>query len=277
MITEVESQRGVNFETLRGRFSPRIVLVTDFGNSLAGAECELAIERTFQEQGGDIPRLTSVCDVRPFNKVDAAFTLGRLAAVAPPGTIFVGVVDPGVGTKRDPIIVATRDQHFFVEPNNGIFYPIVNSEGVLAVWRIREEQHLGRSTTFHGRDIFSPVAAQLACGVSVDLIGERIDEERLVKFGFEENQVVHTDYYGNLKINCGIPEGAMSLVLGGLENGELNIPVCKTFEDVKSGELLGYLGSSNLLEIAVREGSAVKLLAVEVGNRLKIDWRFSWQ
>ena len=163
---------------------PAVVLVTDFeGNSkehLGGAQSDAALCRLvlINELKSCLrnPEMISVNDIYRHSIVNAAFIFCRLAKVAPEGTVFIGVVDPGVGTERKSVIIQTEKKHFFVGPDNGIFYPAAIGEIIEQVWRIGEAKFHDVSTTFHGRDIFTPVAAGIAKGVSLNSFGSRIDE-----------------------------------------------------------------------------------------------------
>jgi len=241
-----------------------IVLVTDFGDDLAAAECRLSLSSVFQENKIVSPDLIIVNDVAPFNKVHAAFNLCCLSNMAPPKTIFIGVIDPGVGTDRNGVIVQTAKEHYFIGPDNGIFYPAASHEGITGIWQIDKIKFSDSSTTFHGRDIFSPVAAKIACGLDINALG--INVNSLVELFFQSGQILHIDSYGNLKVNKNIPTGISGFFL----QDKLTIPLVRTFEDVNVGQPLAYLGSSGLLEIAVREGNAAKSLGYKIGDCLNM-------
>lgn len=259
-----EQQLGKDQAFRRSKFGA-IVLVTDFGDDLAAAECKLSLTGVFQEHRIISPGLITVNDVAPFNKVHAAFNLCCLSRVAPPNTIFIGVIDPGVGTDRKSIVVQTEKEHCFVGPDNGIFYPAANNEGITGIWQIDNNQFPNSSTTFHGRDIFSKVAAEISCGINPESIGLPLDE--LVELKFGPGQIVHIDAYGNLKINGDIPSGITNLVLLSIN---LTIPFATTFENVDVGQPFAYRGSSGLIEIAIREGNAAKSLGYKIGDCLNI-------
>lgn len=261
-LTQTERQGGK--EELRHSEFGAIALVTDFGDDLAKAECRLALNVIFNEHRVIVPDLIAVNDVVSFNKVHAAFNLCRLANMAGPKTVFIGVVDPGVGTDRKGIILQTDREHYFVGPDNGIFYPAASEEGITGIWSIDESLFPTSANTFHGRDIFSKVAARIACGFDPSTLGEKADN--LVKLHFQSGQILHIDRYGNLKVNLNVAEEGNKIVL----HGELEIPFLRTFEDVEVGQPLAYLGSSGLLEIAIREGNAAKILGYNIGDCLEL-------
>lgn len=232
---------------------------------MAKAECRLSLAEVFQPNKVIPPELIIVNDVDPFNKLHGAFHIWQLAKIAPQKTIFIGVIDPEVGTDRKGIVVQTEDNNYFIGPDNGILYPAVESKGINGIWEIDKEQFPNSSNTFHGRDIFSKVAAYIACGMIPDSIGFSIDN--MVQLRFQKSQIVHIDRFGNLNIFDSNPNGTNSIVLS---NG-LTIPIVKTFEDVEIGQPLAYLGSSGLLEIAIREGNASKSLGYKIGDCLEIQ------
>lgn len=242
-----------------------IVLITDFGDDLAPAECRLSLRQVFRENRAVSPEIIVVNDVLPYNKTHAAFTIDRLVESAPPEIIIIGVIDPGVGTQRKSVIVQTQNNHYFIGPDNGILYPGARRDGILKIWQIDRNQFPHSSTTFHGRDVFSKVAALIACGARPDLLGSPINE--LMELHFLHGQIVHIDAYGNLKIYGPVPQNANHL---SLPEQNLDVPFVRTFEDVAVGQPLAYIGSSGLLEIAVREGSAARFLGCNVGNCLDI-------
>lgn len=249
---------------------PSLVMVTDFGDQLSLNECKMVIQSASIEAGLQQPlNLVYENDIEPQNIAQGAFAIFQLAKKTPPGTIFIGVIDPGVGTPRDGIIAETLKNHFYVGPNNGIFGPAIHSEGLKRLWKIKEE-NFNSSDTFQGRDIFSPVAVKLAAGQNPSRFAEVIEPDRLVPLEFEQGQVVWVDGFGNVKIHTEIPPHARSVRLNG---DDTHIPVTRTFADVKPGELLVYPGSSDLPELAVRAGNAAERLELKIGDRLDIAWQ----
>ncbi len=268
----------------KGQIScPLIVRLTDFGDQFASLECDIALYSLFAENGVQPPPIVKADDVYTFSRINAAYSLLQTTRRVPEGTIFVAVIDPGVGTEREPVLIETEKQHTFIGPNNGIFGPVIDLEEVKDVYRLEEKYFADmyikrskeKSTTFDGRDMFSPAAVLKACGKNVLDFATKFDPEKLKKVQFKRGQILHVDKFGNMKINVTIPEKAQALLL---EAGEerLRIPVVKTFGCVQPGELLAYTGSSSaLLEIAVREGNAARRLGYKVEECLSLDWEFN--
>ena len=239
-----------------------ITLLTDFGTAdyFVGAMKGAILSINPQAVIVDITHEIPAQDV-------AAGAWQLLAAyyTFPEGTIHVAVVDPGVGSSRRPIVVVAGN-HLFVGPDNGIFTYIYDRNADFQVIHITNEKYFRRpvSTTFHGRDIFAPVAAALSTGVDPSFLGPRIsDPIRLLKS--VEPQVIHIDRFGNLITNItrdGLKEGAK------LSVNRHVISVFKQFFGEEIGEPdepFAIWGSAGFLEIAVNGRSAAEFLQVKHG------------
>src|SRR5262249_24004914 len=185
-----------------------ITLLTDFGLSDYFVPAVKGVILTISPETKiiDITHDVAAQDVQ-----SAAFLLGACYHNFPTGTVHVAVVDPGVGSSRRAIVVVTGD-YFFVGPDNGIFSFVYVRETDVRVYRIMNDQHFRHpvSPTFHGRDVFGPVAAHLARGVKPEEIGEEIEDyvraelprPRFVEpQGVIEGRVIHIDRFGNCVTN----------------------------------------------------------------------------
>lgn len=210
-------------------------------------------------------------EVRPASIREAARMLDYIVKDFPQGTIHVAVVDPGVGGDRRGIAVAARG-HFFVGPDNGVFWPQIAADPGSRIFHLNKEAYFKPrvSRTFHGRDIFAPVAAHLALGVDPAELGEGIrdpvawtpkeplvEEERIV------GEVVREDRFGNLITN--VDKGILEKFLRDSEPlilaGGLKVPGLRScYADVPEGEPLALLGSGGFLEISVNCGKASEML-----------------
>ncbi len=209
-----------------------------------------------------------------------AWVIRNSAFLFPKNTVHLVVVDPGVGTDRNPIALKIEDQ-YFVGPDNGIFslfYDAFDYEAVKLnkekFWR--EE----RSRTFHGRDIFAPVAAHLSNGTSLKEVGDQVSE--LVTYHWAvpigdkdglQGWVVHIDRFGNLITN--ISENLIEDVIGRrkvrIYVGNTMIDhLVNTFGDVEDGDPAAFIGSSGMLEIGINKGNAAKLLSVDKGAQVSL-------
>jgi len=219
--------------------------------------------------------------VTPFNVTEGAYLLDQCAGEFPAGTIFVAVVDPQVGTDRDPILLETAKGKFFIGPDNGLFTRVLAREGFSKAWILDKPQFFradGVSRTFHGRDIFGPVTAHLAEGADPERLGTPVktlitlpDKEPTFSSGLLSTEVLHIDRFGNVILNlpgnsdvaANLKEGNLVKISIGRES--CSAPLVKTYGDVDKGRLLLLYGGNGLLEISVNQGSAARRLKVEPG------------
>ncbi|MBK8101444.1 MAG: SAM-dependent chlorinase/fluorinase [Planctomycetes bacterium] len=193
--------------------------------------------------------------------------LGAFAGRLPAGTVTVVVVDPGVGTDRRVLLVRSGDG-YWLAPDNGVLEPVLGGDAEV---RMLALDHLGlppRSRTFHGRDVLAPVAGWLAGGrYGFTALGPRIDDPvRLPTL--PPHTVVHVDHFGNLITNVGAAglDGATHVRIAGQR-----LPIVGTYADVAIGALAAVVNSYELLEIAIREGSAAARLGVHRGAGISIE------
>jgi len=220
--------------------------------------------------------------VTPFNVTEGAYLLDQCAEEFPSGTIFVAVVDPQVGTARPPIVLETGKGKYFVGPDNGLFTQVLAHEGFSRAWQLDKPEFFRAgdvSHTFHGRDIFGPVAAHLAAGTDPARLGTPVqtlvllpDKEPTFAGGMIFTQVVHIDRFGNVILNLPsdsefaskLQEGNLVKISIGHES--YSAPLVKTYDEVEKGRLLLLYGGSGLLEIAMNQGSAAADLKVQPGT-----------
>ena len=221
-------------------------------------------------------------DISPQNIYEGAFTLRSTIPSFPVGTVHVAVVDPGVGTERRGIVITAKD-HILVGPDNGLLIPAARNLGNFAVYEITNKEYMCQtSPTFHGRDIFTPVAAHILEGAPFEKFGQIVTDFVELDFGTAEitdktaiGVVLAIDHFGNVITN--IDEGALkkalpygktiTLVIG---NKKREILFLKAYNFVKKGQLLTTIGSSNLLEIGLNQGNAAQKLKVKPGEKVKI-------
>lgn len=215
--------------------------------------------------------------VKAGSVVQASALIQEVFPHFPKGTIHVGVVDPGVGSERRPILVETTD-HFFVGPDNGLFWPIINAARTTKIIHLLERKFFLNevSHTFHGRDIFAPVAAHLCRGEDSRMMGPVVsDPVRLdlpkpgEKGGFLWGQVLRVDHFGNLITNIKGKEMDRYLESAQpiIEVGNLVVVgVHETYSEAQAGEALALIGSSDCLEIAVNLGRACERVGSGSGD-----------
>lgn len=221
-------------------------------------------------------------EVRPQAVRQAAYLLSSAAPYFPPGAVHLVIVDPGVGSERRAVAVQTG-RATFVAPDNGVLaLALAHDPPRLAVALNNPDYRLPQvSATFHGRDLFAPAAAHLACGVDPRQMGEPFPTPDLVRLPSLEprrrpdgawlGEVLHVDRFGNLVSNCQWPrtKDQIQVTIGRARIAGLS----RTFADVAPGELVAYVGSSGYLEIALREGSAAAHLGVDVGAPVEVQTR----
>jgi S-adenosylmethionine hydrolase len=207
---------------------------------------------------------------------EAGFWLLRSFSYFPAGTVHVAVVDPGVGTARDILLIEAAG-HLFLAPDNGLLAPIAERFPQRKIWRLDlarlGELDLGRpSATFHGRDIFAPLAAEFAAGrLSCAAIAEPVDS--LIPSWVDEPQVdalrvagvvITIDHFGNLLSNIDLAhlEGWVEPLV---HVGNWVLPLRRTYGDAKPGDPLALVNSFGVLEIAVAEGRAADVLGLSRG------------
>lgn len=228
-------------------------------------------------------RVIDVCHAIPsYDVLEGAWTIAQAYRFFPARTVHVVVVDPGVGSSRRPILAET-DEYIFVAPDNGVLSLVEAREPGFAVREITAERFFRQpvSQTFHGRDIFAPVAGWLAKGVAPADFGPEItDYVRLQVPQVERTSdglrgtVLKIDKFGNLITNVAEPD--LRLVLTHEASVEIAIGtrviqgVCHSYSEGRDGELFGIIGSSGYLEIAARQDSAAKLSGVGVGEAVKV-------
>jgi len=225
--------------------------------------------------------------ITPYSLQEGSRTLYHTAKEFPPGTIFVAVVDPVTGTKTRPMVLLTLDGKYFVGPDNGIFSLVFREVGVRKIYQIKNPKWLrqkGVSKTFHGRDIFAPVAAHLAAGWPVEEVGPEIKAYSLLSYkpakrkgNRIEGEVTAADRYGNVSLNIpgklfeefGIKQGTKLQVH--FKNKKLMIKWAATYGEVPEGEGVILISGGGFLELAVNRGSAARKYGLEVGEAVILE------
>lgn len=255
---------------------PYIVFMTDFGTANDSvAICKAVI--TSIAPGAHIMDITH--QVAPFSIEEGARFLAGVSPYYPAGTVFLAVVDPGVGTSRRAVIAKTKKGQYFVLPDNGLVTPVLERDGLEVAREITNENWMIQaplSSTFHGRDVFAPAAAHLAAGWEFNLVGPIV--QQLVRLtakvsvteekGITGEVIALDDPYGSLITD--IPAGEFRS-LGyeltdkiplQLDKKPLTVPYVKTFMDVAVGEPLLYIDSRGRVALAVNERNFSQLYKV---------------
>jgi len=251
---------------------PIITLTTDFGTSdFYVAAMKAVLLRACPEA-----RLIDVTHAVPRHDIlCGSITLERAVDGFPPGTTHLAVIDPGVGTSR-PLLVAEINQQRVVCPNNGLITGAWRRHGGgkahELTWRPAREP----SNTFHGRDIMAPAAGMLAAGVALEGLTRPIEAPVLLQVSPTDGaagtaRIIHVDAFGNATTDLShelLGERRIKAVrIKGRDLGRLK----RTYWDVPPGKPLALIGSSGLLEIAVRDGSAAQDLGLRVGDEVNVE------
>jgi S-adenosyl-L-methionine hydrolase (adenosine-forming) len=207
----------------------------------------------------------------------AALLLRETFPYFPEGTVHLAVVDPGVGSDRR-LLALQAGAHFFVGPDNGLFWPLFRDfEGTQAVQLTQSRYFLpGVTRTFHGREIFAPVAAHLSLGLSLESLGPTVRDlatvnipQPYVKEGVLCGQIIRVDNFGNLVTNISAREltDFLESAPPRIETGKLVIrKLSRIYADCEEGEPLALINSSNLMELAVKLGRASEYIGLRDGE-----------
>lgn len=240
-----------------------IVLFTDFG--LAGpyvGQMKAALHRGAPQ----CPVVDLLADAPRFDPKASAYLLAAYASGFDSGSVFLCVVDPGVGGARAPLAIEA-DGRWYVGPDNGLMAIVARRAATLRAWHVtwRPER---LSASFHGRDLFAPVAARLALGEAPP--GNAVEPATLVGGDWPDDlaEIVYLDSYGNamtgLRASGLPPQGHLSV-------GGHRLSAARTFSDVAPGQAFWYENANGLAEIAVNQGSAVAALGLALGQPVAVE------
>ena len=258
---------------------PIITLTTDYGTNdhLVGTLKGVILKINPEVTIVDISH-----DVTPYDLLDGALTIGSSYSYFPARTIHVVVVDPGVGTERRPLLVSGETQ-YFVAPDNGVLSLVYEREENVLVRHANVEHYYLQpvSKTFHGRDVFAPIAGWLAKGAQASAMGEEITDYK--KFAMPKPKagdgglkgvVLRVDSFGNIITNF----RAVDLSAAALESGTVQFTVgshsvtklVDTFAKGAPGEAFAYVGSNGFVEIGMNRGNAARSLAIGRGAQVTL-------
>jgi S-adenosylmethionine hydrolase len=251
---------------------PIVTLLSDFGAGsgypaqMKGAILGLLPEARLVDLSHEVP---------PFDVLAGALLLEACAPRFPPHAVHCAVVDPGVGTARRPLCVVDAAGRRLVGPDNGLFTPFLGEGARAFALASPELAPAPASATFHGRDLFAPVAAWLAGGGAPERLGPLVADPVRLRWpearqegGLVRGEVLLADPFGNL---------LTSILAGDLPSGPLAVEVAgrparlvRTYGEAREGELLALVGSSGRLELALREGSAARSLGLSRGAAVTV-------
>jgi S-adenosyl-L-methionine hydrolase (adenosine-forming) len=264
--------------------APFITFLTDFGlmDDFVGT-CHGVIKRIAPE--AEIIDITH--GVAPQSVLEGALVLANAVPFMPQG-VHLAVVDPGVGSERRALALRDDDGRLYVGPDNGLLVPAAELGGGIAAARelVNSAYWLDTvSTTFHGRDIFAPVAAHLAKGVAFDDLGRQLDPAELVRLELPEPSIgtssvraraLMIDRFGNVKLNLHRAHLERAGILPGvrveveLATERYYAVAARTFSDVRPGEIVLYEDAYENVSIAITTGNAAETLTASPGDEVRI-------
>lgn len=258
---------------------PIVALLTDFGardfyvGAMKGAVLAVCPEATLVDLAHELPRHAIE---------EAAFCLAAARRAFPDGSVFVAVVDPGVGSARRAL-AAQAGGHFFVAPDNGLLSLVLDEHPTACVRQLANAALFREpvSATFHGRDVFAPVAGHLARGLPFEQVGPEVRDP--VRLGHApvrelspdawEAAVIQIDHFGNLTTQLTQAQLAAILARSGpvvVRAGKHVVPLVRTYADVAPGQACALVGSAGRLELAVNRGDASRALGLRRGDLVRV-------
>jgi S-adenosylmethionine hydrolase len=222
-------------------------------------------------------------EITPYNIQEGAFVLKNTIPKFPRGTVHIAVVDPGVGSSRRGIFVVTKD-HIIIGPDNGLLMPLAHIYNDYDVYEIKKDVNNFdyTSNTFHGRDIFAPIAVKIINGLKFDEIGNKISDFIDLDFGkgsiekkYARGSVIYFDRFGNIITNIYGKSVIDFLELNKkiiifIEDKKYEMKFVKSYDFVKKKQMMATIGSTNLFEIAINQGNASQRLKVKPNDKIKI-------
>ncbi len=244
-----------------------VTVTTDFGDQFATSQLRAVMATlgfdgiVIENHSVTFPSIT-----------EGAFEIKILARYSPDNSVHVGVIDPGVGSARRGIVIQTK-KAYFIGPDNGLFFPVAQEQGIEKVWQLVENHVSDQiSNTFHGRDVFIKAGVFLGMGQKPEDFGSiPVETSSLVPFSFKQGQIVHVDNYGNIKVNW---QGELKLgqkLKVTSRKGTFEVPVVKTFSEVSPNMPVALMGSSGTLELAVNLGRGDTFYGVKLEDVLTIE------
>jgi S-adenosylmethionine hydrolase len=252
-----------------------VFLLSDFG---AGSNYVGIMRAVIASSDASIPIHDLTHDVNPGSIREAGYLLGAAWPYLPKESVVLCIVDPGVGSSRG-ILMVRFGHRLLMAPDNGLLTGLLENETPADLYRVRDEviEEFKPSRTFHGRDLFAPIGAELAISGDFTKRGEPIAQGKLlpgwraaaIPDGFML-EIVHVDRFGNLITNLEMVHliEAKVLKLAGAKVSQ--VAVARTYSEVEPGESLAYMGSSGRLEFGVRDGRADLAFGLELGAQVRL-------
>jgi len=274
-----------------------IALITDFGNE--GQHYVASMKGVILKINPDVKIVDLSHNISSYSIIEASYILISTYRFFPEQTVFVIVVDPGVGSSREVIALKTESNYYFVGPNNGIFSWIFELDKIVDCINVQNKTYFNNpvSSTFHGRDIMAPVGAFLTKGITIEKFGTSFDQNNLIRKNLEYNiiqdegkvrcEIQFIDSFGNIITNILIETnysfGEFDCISGTsltikegediqllIKNKEYKGIYSSYYANFPVKSLLLLRGSSDFLEISLNQGNAAKELDIKIGDIIEI-------
>jgi len=244
--------------------APIITLTTDFTSDLYRAQMKGVI-LSINEKA----KIIDIGDhTRHYGIAEGAFLIWQVSSHFPPGSIHVGVIDPGVGTSRAGLAIKT-EKFYFIGPDNGLFSLALKEGTIKEIIQIDPSRFEKVSSTFHGRDIFAPLAALISLGKKMDDFGQRVD--KIKKLRLKKNSIIYIDEFGNIITSIRKISPLAKKVTVHYKDRTIEARFAQAFAEAKKGEFVVLRGSSGYLEIDKNRDSAAQDLGAKVGETIEVD------
>jgi S-adenosylmethionine hydrolase len=266
-----------------------IGLITDFGNR--GLHYIASMKAVIFKINPTVGIIDINHNISPFNIYEASYLLSSTYKYFPEESVFIIVVDPGVGSSREILAVKIDSNYYFIGPNNGIFTGLLK-ERITKCIKIQNDRYFIKPTsqTFHGRDIMAPVAAYITESVNLNNFGPKFDEKKIVQYPFNyeisitdrtvRGYILYIDHFGNCITNIPIDKGKVGNSSLTLADGDLISLIYEMkkysgkffshYEAVPMESLFFLKGSFGMLEISINQGNAAKKTGLKTGDKFLI-------
>jgi S-adenosylmethionine hydrolase len=259
-----------------------IGLITDFGSR--GQHYVASIKGVILNINSKVKIIDISHNITPFSIIEASYIIKTTYKYYPKGTVFIIVVDPGVGSSREILAIKTVDNYYFVGPNNGVFLGAFELHEIKECIEITNEEYFIKpvSKTFHGRDIMAPIAAYITQGVPLSNLGVNFNPHKQIYYPIEFNKISnkelrcviqYIDEFGNITTN--VQANSFPLKIGAImkikfKQTEAKGTFVEFFNEVSKDAIILLFGSSGFLEISKNQGNAADDLGVSVGDTITI-------
>ncbi len=263
-----------------------IGLYTDFGSK--GSYYVASMKGVILKINPNIKIIDISHNISPYSIIEASYLIKSTYKFFPLQSVFIFVIDPGVGSSRNILAVKTKSNFYFVGPDNGIFYNILDQDDISECYKVENDEYFNKpiSNTFHGRDIMSPVGAYISKGLSLDIFGPKFDSKSFIKYNIFyqiftnekkiQGIIQYIDSFGNITTNIPIEneniKGSSLKIKEGdnikikFKNQEYEGKFTFHFAKVPIRSLLFLKGSSGFLEISINQGNAAEHIGFKVGD-----------